>query len=872
LRRLFGNPRRDVDDELSFHLEMRIRELIDRGHDPEQARRLAMERFGDIETRRREMLDITERRGRQMARTEYLSELRQDVGYAVRALRSKPGFAIVAVLTLALGIGANSAIFSVVYGVLLDSLPYRSPAELVTIQTAYPNGKNYTVSAADFMSIAAESRAFSGVAAYSNTSSTVLGLGEPKEITRANVTKSFFELLGVGVARGRLFTEDEHTPGRTNVLVVSHGFWQQELGGSSDVIGRSVTIGGVPNTIIGVLSPGVEFPAEARLFGPIAYDSLFSATTTTARRSEWLSVVGRLRGGETVEGGRRDVQRIGARLQQDFPQTNGTLTFTATSLTDALFGSVRTPLLVLLGAAGFVLLVACANVANLLLARATARESELAVRAALGAGRGRLVRQLLTESLVLAALGTMAGLALAWWGTRALVRARPVELPRLDQVSVNGTVVLFTIGIALLTGILFGILPALSSTGARLSQSLREGGRGALAGVRGRRVRGALVIAEMALAVVLLVGAGLLIRSFIELTRVDPGFDPDQAVSVRVSLAGPRYDEPAARTQFFNTLFEQLKALPGVTAVGGTSGLPLTGSAAILSFAVEGAPPPPPGVVGEIRVQVTTPEYFTAIGGKLLSGRLLNAYDRQDAAPVVLVNRAAIARWFPDGDPVGERVLIGPAREVVGVVDDVLQTSPTQPAEPEVYFPYTQNPTRTLRIVVRASSDPAALAPRIRQEIHALDPELALDAIAPMENLVANSIARPRFYTMLLGLFATVALTLAIVGIFGVMSYIVAQRRREISVRMALGASTEEVTRMVVSGALTLAGAGLLIGVIGAFALGGVLQNQLYGVRLADPVTLSGVVLILLGSAAMASYLPAARAARIDPGLALREN
>ena len=801
---------------------------------------------------------------------EYGREVWQDVRYAVRSMRQAPGFAAVAVLTLALGIGANSTIFSVVHGVLLESLPFRDAHELVQIRTAYPNGENYSLSAPDFMSIHDDNRAFSGVAAYSGGSQTVLGLGEPKEITGAFVSKGYFELLGAGLRHGRFFAEDEHTPGRNTVLIVSDGFWRQELGGAPDVTGRSLTLGGVPHTIVGVLAADAQLPAEGRLFAPLAYDSTFSAVTIAGRRGEFLSVIGRLRPGQTVESALREVQDIGAKLQKQFPETNETLTFTARSLTDALLGDVRTPLLVLLGAVAFVLLVACANVANLLIARATAREGEIAVRAALGAGRGRLIRQLLTESLVLATLGAGLGLLLAWLGTNALVQARPVELPRLEQAGVDRTVILFTIGVSLVTAVLFGAMPALQATGVRLSNALRTGGRGGLAGARSTRVRSALIIAELALAVILLVGAGLLIRSFLQLTRVEPGFEPDRAVSLRVALQGPRYDDPAARIRFFETLFTRIGALPGVTHVGGSTTLPLSGGAAMFSFEVEGAPPPPAGIFPEIRAVTVTPDYFRSIGGTLLRGRMLNEQDRSDAPQVVLVNRAAIARWFPDGDPVGERVVIGPVREVVGVVDDVLQTTPGEAAEPEVYIPYSQRPVRTLRVVVRATGDVIALGPRIRQEIHALDPDLALDAVAPLRDVVSASVARPRFYTTLLALFAIAALSLAVVGIFGLMSYTVAQRSRELGVRMALGADAGSLVRMVVQNALALAITGLAIGVVGALVLGRVLENQLFGVSATDPVTLAAVVAILLSSAVLASYIPARKVAAIQPGRVLR--
>jgi putative ABC transport system permease protein len=545
---------------------------------------------------------------------------------------------------------------------------------------------------------------------------------------------------------------------------------------------------------------------------------------------------------------------------------------TSIPLTQVLIGDVRTPLLVLLGAVGLVLLVACANVANLLLARATAREGELAVRAALGAGRSRLVRQLLTESLVLAGAGAALGLLLAWGGTRALVAAQPADIPRLASIRISGTVVAFTAAIAMLTGLLFGALPALQATGTRMMQALRESGRGALSSVRGQHIRAALVIAELGLAVMLLVGAGLLIRSFVAMTRVDTGFDTTNAVAFRVSLQGPSYAQAEARRRFFADLDDRLRAIPGVMSVGAASGLPMTNMVSLLGpFQVDGVDVPA-GVLPEIRVITVTPEYFAALGTPLLMGRALNDRDVAESPPVALFNHAGIARWFADGDPVGERVRLGSStREVVGIVGDVLQRAPGIPVEPEMYVPYTQRSVGTMRFVVRGRGDMAPIAARIRNEVHALDPQLPIASVDPLDQLFANAVARPRFYTTLLTLFAGVALALAVIGIFGVMSYLVAQRSHEISIRMALGADRAAVVGMIVGRAMTVAAAGLVAGIAGAMAVSGVLRSQLFGIDATDPITLGAVLVILGASALFASLLPALRASRLDPGAVLRE-
>jgi predicted permease len=882
LRRLLGgDPARDVDDEIAFHLEMRTGEQVAAGRDPEEARARALQRFGDVEAARAQALEIDERRERHRRRALYASELRQDVAFAVRALRRQPGFAALAIVTLALGIGANSAIFSVVYGVLLKPLPYPAADELMMVRTEYSNGTSFPLSAPDFMSVHEENRAFARVAALTPQTVTLTGAGEPRDVSAVVVSKGLFELLGMRPLAGRAFSAEEHAPG-AGVAVVAAGFAQRVFGGVREAMQQTLTLAGNPYTVIGVMPGSAEVvpgrprgsarPDQAEVYLPLAYDSTYSAQTAVRRRSEFLTVLGRLRDGVTPAGALQDTRRLGAELEQRFAQTNQNITLNAQRLVETMVGDVRRPLLVLLGAVGLVLLVACANVANLILARATAREGELAVRAALGAGRARLVRQLITESIVLSGAGAVLGLLLAWWGTRALVAAQPADIPRLDEIGIDGNIVAFTAGVALITGLLFGTFPALQATGARMMQAIREGGRGALAGIRGQRIRAVLVGAELALAVMLLVGAGLLIRSFIGLTRVDTGFDAEHAITFRVSLQGPKYTEREARRHFYRELEERLRALPGVTRVGAATGLPMTGDASLLgTFNVAGMDVPP-NVLPEIRVVTVTPSYFETLGTPLLMGRMLDARDHPDAPAVAVMNRASIGRWFPDGNPVGKRVVLGGNTiEVVGVVADVLQHAPGVPVEPEMYWPYAQQSVRTMRYVVRGRGEMAPLAARIRAEVHALDPQLPLQSVDPLVRVISEAVARPRLYTTLLTLFAGVALTLAVVGIFGVMSYVVTQRAREISIRMALGADGSSVIGMVVGSAMKIAAAGLLIGFAGAWAFGRVLQNQLFGVRLLDPPTLVAVLVLLGGSAAVASFLPARRAARLDPGTALRE-
>ena len=805
-----------------------------------------------------------------MARTEYLTELRQDAGYALRMLRRAPGFTLVALTTLALGIGANSAIFSVVQGVLLAPLPYRDAGRLFRVTTLYPDGTPYSLSPPDFMSVREQTRTLAQVEAFSGGVYTMLGAGEPREVRGTSVSDGLFDFLGLQTAIGRALLPGENQPGHERVAVLDHGFWQRQFGGDRSVLGRTISVGGTSVEIVGVLASGARLLDDADVYTPLVYDETFSAATARGRRGEFLTVIGRAGSGMSLPQVDDDLRRIGGQLQSAFRETNEALTFNATPLSEAIVGNVRTPLLVLFGAVGFVLLVACANVANLILARSSARETELAVRAALGAGRGRLFRQLLTEAVLLGTGGAVLGLAIAFAATRALMAAQPAAIPRLEDIGVDRAVVVFTFAIAIATSLAFGTLPALQIGGARVQSALRETRRGG--GIGGQRMRSALVVAEIALAVVLLTGAGLLIRSFIQLTRVDPGFRADQALSFRVVLQGQRYenDEPArSRVAEFE---QRLGGLPGVTAVGSTSVLPLSGRGSMVGFAVAGAPPPPPNVNAEIALASITPDYLRAIGATLRQGRHLSAQDATGAPLVAVVNEAAVRRWFPGQNPVGRRLITnGARREVVGVVADVLQRSAAEPVVPMVFVPFAQRTIRSIKMVVRTSVDPATVAPAIRAEIRALDPELAIADITPMTELVVRSLKAPSFYTSLLALFAGVALVLATIGVFGVMSYAVAQRAREISIRYALGAAPRDVMRMILGRALGLSAIGLAVGLAAALALGRFIQGQLFGVALVDPVTLVLVALVLAASAGLASFVPARRATRLDPANALRE-
>jgi len=861
----------DIARELDFHLEMRVRELVAQGMSESDARAAAERRFGSYQASMRECLAIDDRREDRMQRAQYWGELRQDLGYAFRMHRRTPGFTAVALVTLALAIGATSAIFSVVHGVLLSALPFRDADRLYRVTTLYPDGTPYSLSAPDFASLRQDTRALERVEAYAASSIALVGAGEPREVAGVSVTDGLFDLLGLTVAAGTPFHRDHHQPGRGSVVLLDHGFWTRAFGGES-VIGRTLTLGGSSYTVLGVMAPGARLPGAADVYTPVTYDNTFQPTDQPARRSEFLTVIAKARPGQDEAAVQSDLARLGTAMQQAFPATNGRLTFSAATLRSTIVGDVERPLWMLMGAVAFVLLVACANIASLLLARASARQQEMSMRVALGAGRRRLVRQLVTESVLLSLAGGALGLGLAWAGTRALIAARPADSPRLDQIGLDPVVVLVTLGVSVATGLLFGLFPAVQATRRSLTAGLREGGRSGAGGRASNRVRAGLVVAEMALAVMLLMGAGLLIRSFVELTNVPRGFDTDRAMAFTAMLQGPKYGNATQIRARIADVEARLEAMSGVTAAAASTIVPLTNRGSVVDFAVAGAPPPPANVNAEIAMASITPDFFRAIGTPLKSGRMFTDRDTAEAPLVALINEAGVRLWFSGQDPLNKVVnAAGRPREIVGVVGDIRQRGLRNPALPQLFVPYPQRVTRTPRFIIRAAQDPMLLAPAIRAMFREIDPDVALTPFVPFTQLVDDSVARPRFYTSLLVLFAGTALVLAAVGIFGVMSYTVAQRSREISIRLALGARRREVVSMVVGRALALSALGIGLGLAGTYALVRVIQGLLFGVRPLDPLTVAAVTIVLGGSALLASFLPARRAATIDPGGVLRQ-
>jgi len=801
----------------------------------------------------------------------------QDLRYAARTLARRPGFTSVVVLTLALCIGANTAIFSVVNAVLLRPLAFDRPEELVRVYHVW-QGRKVVMSPPNFTDVRRQSQSFTDLAAYAPNTYVVTGSGEPALVDGAETSAGFFQILGVPPVHGRTFLPDENEPGHTHVAVLGHALWRQRYGADPKILGKSIELNGASYEVVGVMPEGFSFPAKLDLWIPLAYDRQF---TTTSRGAWFIGVIGRLRPGVTLDRAAAEVGAIGKRLEAQYPDANGHVGMTVGSLREAMIGEVRRPLVLLTAAVAFVLLIACANIANLLLARSASRQSEMAVRSALGANQRRLVTQLLTESLVMAAAGAVGGLLIAYASVPALVALQPQGIPRLNTVRVDGMVVVFTAAVAVLTGLLFGLAPALqlAATRADLAQPIRAGGRGTDSGWLGHRLRRTLIVAQMALALVLLTTAGLLINSFARLQRVDPGFRPEGRMVTGIALPEMSYDSDEKRMAFYNELMDQLRARPGITSVGAINGLPLTPFRFSFSFEVSGRPPVSPADQPSMQTRIVTPDYFRTMGVRVVRGRTPTDADRAGAPRVAVINEAAAREFFPNEDPIGSSVTMGWSRRdsvpdvkgmIVGIVGDVRQAGLDQLAQPEIYFPYDQVPVGSMTMVIESDAAVSSVVDMVRREIRALDPRLPVAEVLPLGRVVAASISQPRFYSLLLGVFAGVALVLAAVGIGGVMSFTVAERTREIGIRSALGATRGEILRMMVGEMTTLAGAGVALGTAAAAASSKLLSRYLFEVAPRDPVTYGLAVAVLMLVALAATFLPARRAASIDPAMTLR--
>jgi putative ABC transport system permease protein len=809
--------------------------------------------------------------------------LLQDLRQGARSLIKQPTFTIVAVITLALGVGANTAIFSVVHAVLLQSLPYRDADRLVSVweHSRKSGDAQNVINMGNFFDWKEQNRVFEDMAAFFDMTSNLTSGGDPEEIPTQIATTNLFNILGVNPILGRSFTPDEGRPGQPRVVVLSFGLWQRRFGGDPQIVGRKLSLNISDTneaTVIGVMPADFKWHVKA---GSITRKMAEMWTQwrvgedTRRRQGRYASAVARLKPGVTFEQAQAEMNAIGGRLERQYNEFNANWGVNLVPLRKQFSGEIRLALLVLLGAVGMVLLIACANVANLLLARSAARQREVAVRAALGAGRGRIIRRLLTESLLLAGSGGLAGLMMAWWGTDFLVSLAPPDLLNLSQVKINAAVLGFTLVIALLTGVIFGLAPAFEATRLNLSESLKEGGKSLGGGMRAQRLRSALVILEVALALVLLVGAGLLIRSFARLQGVDPGFNAQNMLTMRMSLPGRKYDNDQKRISFFRQAVAQMQALPGVESVGAVNFLPFSAPHAGTGVEIEGRPKLPPGQGLNTGVIVSDLNYFRTMQIPLKRGRLFTDQEATEMRHVVVINEAFAREHFPNEDPLGKRVTIdmkddNQPCEIIGVVGDSKHMNLDAEVEPMSYWPHPELAYSGMTIVIRTRGDAASVTSAARGVIRTLDPEQPVADVRTMEDLIGTSVARARFNTLLLAIFATVALLLAGVGIYGVMAYSVAQRTREIGVRMALGARATDVLRLVVIRGMALALAGVALGVAASFALTRLMETLLFNVSATDPLTFAGIPLLLAFVALLACLIPARRAAKVDPMVALR--
>ncbi len=812
-----------------------------------------------------------------------LASFRSDLTYALRSHRRQPGVAVLALLTLALGVGASTAIFSVVNGVLLRPLPYSNPKELVSIQVNSGIGSSegfYDLSEPEFLDFGARIPSFSMVAGYSGTEVTVGDTLSPRRIRVLRTTASLFPLLGVDPILGRAFSADEDRPGAPRVVVLSYGMWQTEFGGDPRIIGRSLTLNDGPVTIIGVMPAGFAFPTP----GWDAYSQLLlDRENPWERNNHYLPTLARLAPGATLQQARSQLDVLAARSTNDYPEyyPNAGLRVQAQSFQDAIVGGVRTPLYVLLAAVGFVLLTACVNVANLLLARGETRKRELAIRGAIGASSRRITCQLFTESLLLAALGGIAGTVVALAGIRVLLAMAPSALPRLDEIGVDPTVLVFSLLTAVATGLLFGVMPALQARRRDVHETLREGGGERGATRSGQGMRRTLVVAQVGLAVVLVTGSGLMLRTVANLHAVDLGFVTDNILTFRINPRPGVYDTPEKTVAFYRELLSRMNALPGVRAAAATPSLPMAGGANNWSILIEGQPVANVGEAPADLVQRVTPEYLDALGLALTRGRWLNFADDARSPPVVVVSEAMARKHWPGEDPLGKRMKVfmptWPWMEVVGVVKDVRHEGPGQEPRPRWFVPHAQayvsayaSPLTT-SIAVRSDSDPTPLMGPIESLIRELDSSIPISSVRTMDQIRAGAMGNERFVMRLLTVFGLLALFLALVGVYGVVSYGVSRRTHEIGLRMALGARAGEVLTKVMGEGLVLALVGVGVGLAGSLSLSRVFGTMVFGITPTDPFTYLGVGIVLLGSVSLASLLPARRASRISPVQALRE-
>ncbi|HEV2615465.1 MAG TPA: ABC transporter permease [Candidatus Acidoferrales bacterium] len=807
-----------------------------------------------------------------------MNTLLQDIRYAVRMLAKSPGFTTVAILTLALGIGANTALFTVVNAILLRPLPFRDPGKLCLVTESLPSFPSLGPSYQNYLDFRDQAKSLTGLAALHIDFMNLTGQGDPERLKAEMATATLFPLLGVNALAGHTFTTEEDRYGGPPVVLLSYSFWQRNFGGASNIVGRSITLDDQRYTVTGILPPDFQIIVPADVIVPFA--PWAHGLPDDRNWHPGIIAIGRLRPNVTFEQARAEMATIAQRLDKQYPLYDTGMGAHVSGFQDLLVQNVRPALLVLLGAVGLVLLIACGNIANLLLARAASRQHEIAVRTALGATRLRIVRQLLTESLLLALAGAGLGLLLAWLIMEPLLSLAPSSLPNVGKIGMDGHVLAFTAIVALATGVLFGLVPALQTLKFDIRPALSDAARGSIGGAGRHRIRNTLVVTEVALALLLLIGAGLLIRSFARLQDVQPGFQPAHLLLADVPLSPKAYAQSAPRMEFFDQLLARARTLPGVTSAGAAVILPVTGNGSLIHFNIQGRPPKSPHDYILIGYRPISSGYLRALRVPLLAGRLLRDSDTDRGPYVVVVNESMAKQYFPGESPLGKRVQLGaipnkevPLMEIVGVVGDMKQTLASE-ASAEMYVPYRQAnamlPIFTMSLVLRTSSDPHSEVSALRSAVHDLNPNQPLVNFRTMQENIATSVSDPRFRTVLLGIFAASALLLSVIGLYGLMAYSVVQRTSEIGIRLALGAQRADVMKMIVRDALKLVLSGIGLGIVGALALSRLLTRFLYGVLPNDPATFVGVSIILALVALAACYIPARRAMRVDPMIALR--
>ena len=868
----------EMDEELRSHYEKQVEKLIASGLSREEAVRRARLEFGGQEQLKEECRDA---RG-----VSVIETLLQDVRYALRVLRNSPGFAAVAILTLALGIGANTAIFSVIDSVLLRPLPYTDPAGLVMVwenNSQHPNPHN-TVSPPDFLDWQSRNSVFAEMAAIFDQHANLTGNGLPQEVVLQDVSANFFSVLGVNPVLGPGFTVENGQKGHDDVVILSYGFWKERFASDAAIIGKTILLNGHPLRVAGVapqnftwfIKDGSFTGAKPQMWSPFVFPASFSDRKDIGR---FLSVVARLKPGATVPQAQSQMNAIAARIAEEYPDFNGYWGANVVPVRDQISGELRPALLILSGAVAFVLVIACANVSSLLLARASAREREIAVRTAIGASPWRIASQLLTESIVLALIGGAIGVALAIWGTDVLLAASPKNLLDLHSIPVDWRVLSFAAGATLIAGLLFGFLPSYISAHSGISETLKEGGRGSSAGKQKRFARSAFVVAQMCLALVLLAGSGLLIRSFIRLVGVDPGFEASHLLTFKVSLPSSKYKTDPAQLAFFQQLLARISRLPGVRSVSMNSFPPFTGLGSATGVHVLSQPQRSLMDLPVADVRVVGTDYFPTMQIPLHAGRLFDARELAEERHVVIINQAFADQYLHGVNPLGQKAVIymksleesqNKPSEIIGVVGDVRQMGLDTPAEPTVYWPHPELVMSGMTILVRTVNDPLTLVSAVRNELQQMDPEQPMAAIATMDQLLAGSLSRSRFTMLVLGVFAALALVLACVGIYGVIAYSVTQRTQEFGIRMALGANRRDVLRLVLGQGTRLTLLGIGLGIVAALIITRLMATLLYGISATDPLTFTAVALLLALVALAACYIPARRATRVDPIVALR--